>query len=60
MDMKQVIAERIASGAQVCFEGCNLCCSDLAAMLETPPDKKLATMPCRASAWPRPCARRRR
>ena len=48
MDMKQVIAERIASGAQLCFEGCGLCCSDLMAMLETPPDKKLGdyALPC--------------
>ena len=48
MDMKQIIAERIACGAQACFEGCNLCCSDLMAMLETPPDKKLGdyALPC--------------
>ena len=48
MDMKQIIAEQIASGAQNCFEGCGLCCGDLAAMLETPPDKKLGdyALPC--------------
>lgn len=48
MDMKQRIAEQIATSAQKCFEGCGLCCSDLAAMLETPPDKKLGdyALPC--------------
>lgn len=48
MDMKQRIAEQIATSTQKCFEGCGLCCSDLAAMLETPPDKKLGdyALPC--------------
>lgn len=48
MDMKQRIAEQIAGSAQKCFEGCGLCCGDLAAMLETPPDKKLGdyALPC--------------
>ncbi len=48
MDMKLTIAEQIAKSAQQCFEGCGLCCQDLAAMLETPPDKKLGdyALPC--------------
>ena len=48
MDMKQLIAEQIAGSAQKCFEGCGLCCGDVAAMLETPPDKKLGdyALPC--------------
>ncbi len=48
MDMKQVIAERIANAAGACFENCGLCCNDVAAMLECPPDKKLGdyALPC--------------
>ncbi len=48
MDMKQLIAGQIAESAQKCFEGCGLCCGDVAAMLETPPDKKLGdyALPC--------------
>lgn len=48
MDMKQLIAAQIAESAQKCFEGCGLCCGDVAAMLETPPDKKLGdyALPC--------------
>ena len=48
MDMKQLIAAQIAERAQKCFEGCGLCCADVAAMLETPPDKKLGdyALPC--------------
>ena len=48
MDMKQVIAERIAQSAEKCFENCGLSSSDIAVMLEMPPDKKLGdyALPC--------------
>ena len=48
MDMKELIAQRVAEGAKACFEGCCLTCQDIAAMLETPPDKKLGdfALPC--------------
>ena len=48
MDMRQVIAERIAASAQACYENCGLTVADVAAMLETPPDKKLGdfALPC--------------
>ena len=48
MDMKQIIAGRIAESADKCFENCCLSCSDIAAMLEMPPDKKLGdyALPC--------------
>ena len=48
MDMKEIIAGRVAEAAQACFEGCGLGCSEIAAMLETPPDKKLGdfALPC--------------
>ena len=48
MDMKQIIAGRIADAAADCFENCGLGCSDIAAMLEMPPDKKLGdyALPC--------------
>ena len=38
MDMKQIVAERIACAAEACFENCGLCCGDVVAMLELPPD----------------------
>ena len=48
MDMKSLIAERIACAAGECFESCGLCCADVAAMLEIPPEKKLGdyALPC--------------
>lgn len=48
MDMKQIIAGRIAQAAQESFEGCSVSAQDLAAMLEIPPDKKLGdfALPC--------------
>lgn len=48
MDMKQIIAGRIAQAAQESFEGCGVSAQDLAAMLEIPPDKKLGdfALPC--------------
>ena len=48
MDMKQMIAGRIADAAQACFENCGLGVADVTAMLETPPDKKLGdyALPC--------------
>ena len=48
MDMKQIIAGRIADAAADCFENCGLGCSDIAAMLEMPPDEKLGdyALPC--------------
>lgn len=48
MDMRQVIAERIAACAASCYENCGLGVADVAAMLETPPDKKLGdfALPC--------------
>ena len=48
MDMKQIIAGRIADAAQVCFEHCALTAADVAAMIEMPPDKKLGdyALPC--------------
>ena len=48
MDMKQIIAGRIADAAQASFENCALTVADVTAMLETPPDKKLGdyALPC--------------
>ena len=48
MDMKQLIAGRIADAAGACFEGCGLSCADVAAMLEMPPEKKMGdyALPC--------------
>ncbi|MGN0773008.1 MAG: arginine--tRNA ligase [Candidatus Ventricola sp.] len=48
MDMKQMIAGRIADAAQASFENCGLTVADVTAMLETPPDKKLGdyALPC--------------
>ena len=48
MDMKQIIAGRIADAAQASFENCVLTVADVTAMLETPPDKKLGdyALPC--------------
>ena len=38
MDMKQLIAARIAEAAAASFENCVLSAQDVTAMLETPPD----------------------
>ncbi len=48
MDMKQIIAGRIADAAAACFEGCGLCAKDVAGMLEIPPEKKMGdyALPC--------------
>ena len=48
MDMKQLIAGRIAEAAAASFENCNLSVADVVPMLETPPDKKLGdyALPC--------------
>ena len=48
MDMKQVIAGRIAEAAAASFENCALTVADVVPMLETPPDKKLGdyALPC--------------
>ena len=48
MDMKKLIAGRVAQAAQEAFEGCALTAEDVAAMLEIPPEKKLGdyAMPC--------------
>ena len=48
MDMKQIIAERIAKAACECFEGCGLCCQDVVVMMEIPPEKKMGdyALPC--------------
>ncbi|MBE5800279.1 MAG: arginine--tRNA ligase [Clostridiales bacterium] len=48
MDMKQIIAGRIADAAKASFENCELAVADVVAMLETPPDKKLGdyALPC--------------
>ena len=48
MDMKKVIAERVAGAAQEAFEGCALAAQDVAAMLEIPPEKKMGdyALPC--------------
>lgn len=60
MDMKLKVAEYIAQAAQQSFENCALTGNDVSAMIETPPDKKMAITRCRASACPRRCAARRR
>ena len=48
MDMKQMIAERIACAAGECFENCGLTAQDVAVMLEMPPEKKMGdyALPC--------------
>ncbi len=48
MDMKMLIAERVASAAREAFEGCALTGEDVCAMLEIPPEKKLGdyALPC--------------
>ncbi len=48
MDMKQKIAQAICAAAGECFEGCQLTCEEIAAMLELPPDKKMGdfALPC--------------
>lgn len=48
MDMKRIIAQRIAEAAKSSFEGCAMEAPDVAAMLEIPPEKKLGdyALPC--------------
>ena len=48
MDMKQIIAGRIADAAAACFGDCGLDAAGVAAMLEIPPEKKLGdyALPC--------------
>ena len=48
MDMKQIIAGRLADAAAASFEGCALTAQDVAAMLEMPPEKKMGdyALPC--------------
>ena len=48
MDMKQIIAGRIADAAAASFENCALTAQDVAAMLEIPPEKKMGdyALPC--------------
>ncbi len=48
MDMKQKIAQAICAAAGECFEGCQLTCEEIVAMLELPPDKKMGdfALPC--------------
>lgn len=48
MDMKRIIAQRIAEAAKRSFEGCAMEAPDVAAMLEIPPEKKLGdyALPC--------------
>ena len=48
MDMKKLIAGRVAQAAQAAFEGCVLTADDVVAMLEIPPEKKLGdyALPC--------------
>lgn len=48
MDMKRIIAQRIAGAAKSSFEGCAMEAQDVAAMLEIPPEKKLGdyALPC--------------
>ena len=48
MDMKQIIAGRIADAAAACFGECGLDAAGVAAMLEIPPEKKLGdyALPC--------------
>ena len=48
MDMKQIIAGRIADAAAACFGDCGLDAAGVAAMLEIPPEKKMGdyALPC--------------
>ena len=48
MDMKQIIAGRIADAAAACFGDCGLDAAAVAAMLEIPPEKKMGdyALPC--------------
>ena len=48
MDMKQIIAGRLADAAAASFEACTLTAQDVAAMLEMPPEKKMGdyALPC--------------
>ena len=48
MDMKQIIAGRLADAAAASFEGCALTAQDVAQMLEMPPEKKMGdyALPC--------------
>ena len=48
MDMKQIIAGRLADAAAASFENCALTAQDVAVMLEMPPEKKMGdyALPC--------------
>ena len=48
MDMKSKIAGAVAAAAAAAFEGCALTAGEVAAMLETPPERKLGdyALPC--------------
>ena len=48
MDMKQIVAGRLADAAAASFENCALTAQDVASMLEMPPEKKMGdyALPC--------------